>query len=67
MSDQMKKETTTSINSRLAENGFMSWHKHWKGIYLHCVHPRYCVRFYLWGFDYHRKAQYALGRSNKKI
>lgn len=34
---------------------FVSWHKHWRGIYLHCVHPRRCVRLYLWGWDSHAK------------
>lgn len=33
---------------------FVSWHKRWKGIYLHCL-PRYCVRIFLWGVDWHRK------------
>lgn len=33
---------------------FVSWHKHWKGIYLHFL-PRYCVRLFLWGCDWHRK------------
>ena len=33
---------------------FVSWHKHWKGIYLHFF-PRYCVRIFLWGVDWHRK------------
>jgi len=33
---------------------FVSWHKHWKGIYLHFF-PRYCVRVFLWGVDWHRK------------
>jgi hypothetical protein len=47
--------------SRLAENvAFISWHKHWKGIYLHCVHPRYCVRLFAWGVDWHLKAKHAL-------
>lgn len=41
---------------------FISWHKHWKGIYLRCAHPRYCVRLYLWGCDWHLKAKYALGK-----
>ena len=33
---------------------FVSWHKHWKGVYLHFF-PVYCVRVYLWGIDWHRK------------
>lgn len=33
---------------------FVSWHKHWKGIYLHFF-PCYCVRIFLWGMDWHRK------------
>ena len=33
---------------------FVSWHKHWKGIYLHFF-PCYCVRIFLWGVDWHRK------------
>ena len=39
---------------------FISWGKYWKGIYLHCVHPRYCVRLYLWGCDWHLKPRYVL-------
>jgi hypothetical protein len=47
---------------------FISWHKHWKGLYLHCVHPRYCVRLYLWGCDWHKKAKYALEKpSNNEL
>lgn len=33
---------------------FVSWSKHWKGIYLHFF-PRYCVRIFLWGVDWRRK------------
>jgi len=33
---------------------FISWHKHWKGIYLH-IFPKYCIRIYLWGIDWHLK------------
>lgn len=33
---------------------FVSCHKHWKGIYMHFL-PRYCVRIFLWGVDWHRK------------
>ena len=39
---------------------FISWHKHWKGIYLHCLHPRYCIRLYLWGYDRHLKSSQGL-------
>lgn len=49
------------IVSWLAENvAFISWHRHWKGVYLHCVHPRYCVRLFAWGVDWHPKAKHAL-------
>ena len=41
--------------------------KHWKGIYLHCVHPRYCVRLYLWGCDWHKKAKYALEKPDPDV
>lgn len=52
---------SSELVSWLAVNvAFISWHKHWKGAYLHCVHPRYCVRLYLWGVDWHKKPQYAL-------
>lgn len=34
---------------------YISWHKHWKGVYLHFLHPTRCVRVYLWGVDWHRK------------
>lgn len=55
--------------SWLAENvAFVSWYRHWKGVYLHCVHPRYCVRLYLWGCDWHKKARYALEKpANDRI
>jgi hypothetical protein len=33
---------------------FISWNKYWKGIYWH-IFPKYCVRTYLWGIDYHKK------------
>lgn len=33
---------------------FISWHKYWKGVYIHFV-PCYSVRFFLWGFDFRRK------------
>lgn len=33
---------------------FVSWNRYWKGIYIHFI-PRYCVRVYLWGIDWHRK------------
>ena len=47
---------TKRIVDWLAEDvAFVSWHKYWKGVYLHCAHPRYCVRLYLWGCDWHRK------------
>lgn len=32
---------------------FVSWHKHWKGIYLHF--PVYTVRVFVWGVDWHRR------------
>jgi len=35
---------------------FVSWHKFWKGIYLHFI-PRYCIRIFLWGIDWHKKPQ----------
>ena len=58
---------SSALVSWLAENvAFISWHKHWKGVYLHCVHPRYCVRLYLWGCDWHLKAKYALGKPANK-
>lgn len=43
--------TVAWITSNVA---FISWHKYWKGIYLHFF-PVYCVRVYLWGIDCHRK------------
>lgn len=33
---------------------FISWHKHWKGIYLHFF-PKYVVRIFLWGIDWYSK------------
>jgi hypothetical protein len=33
---------------------FISWGKHWKGVYLHFL-PMYCYRLFLWGWDRHRK------------
>lgn len=34
---------------------FISWGKHWKGVYVHCISRRYCHRFYIWGHDKHHK------------
>lgn len=59
--DAQSRRSLQQLVSWLAENvAFISWHKHWKGIYLHCIHPRYCVRLYLWGCDWHKKPRYAL-------
>lgn len=33
---------------------FVSWGKHWKGIYIHFL-PTYCYRVFLWGADRHLK------------
>lgn len=33
---------------------FVSWHRHWKGVYLHFI-PGYTVRVFLWGVDAWRK------------
>jgi len=37
---------------------FLSCGKYWKGIYLHCISKKYCIRIYLWGVDYHNKPKY---------
>jgi hypothetical protein len=29
---------------------FIDWGKRWKGVYLHCVHPTYCVRVFWDGY-----------------
>ena len=34
---------------------FISWTKHWKGVYVHCISKTYYHRFYLWGHDKHKK------------
>lgn len=62
-SEPPKARSLKRLVSWLAENvAFISWHKHWKCIYLHCIHPRYCVRLYLWGCDRHLKAKYVMGK-----
>ncbi len=33
---------------------FVSWGRHWKGVYLHFV-PRYKVRLFLWGVNVRRR------------
>ena len=33
---------------------FISWGKHWKGVYIHFL-PRYSVRVFLWGVDWRRR------------
>ena len=40
--------------------GFISWHKYWKGIYIHCLHPKYIVRVFLYGIDWYEKSKYIL-------
>jgi len=45
------------FNERVA---FVSWHRHWKGIYVHCISRTWCHRFFLWGHDKHRKANKGL-------
>ena len=45
---------------------FFCWGKYWKGIYIHCIHPKYCVRVYLWGWDYFTKAKHVL-QSRPKV
>ena len=34
---------------------FISWGKYWKDAYIHFI-PKYCVRIYLFGIDYHKKS-----------
>jgi len=36
---------------------FVSWGKHWKGVYLH-IFPIYCVRVFIWGIDWHKKPKH---------
>ena len=45
---------TKLITIRGRRVAFISWHRHWKGIYLHCL-PRYTVRVFLWGIDWWHK------------
>ena len=46
---------------------FVAWHEHWKGVYLHCVHPRYCIRLFLWGVDWHLKQTWPMPSGYRPI
>lgn len=50
----LNRQPNTKMPNFCCNVAFVSWHKHWKGIYLHFI-PRYCVRIFLWGVDWHRK------------
>ena len=43
---------------------FISWHKQWKGVYIHCLSRKYCYRIFLWEIDKHLKGKYMLQNMN---
>jgi hypothetical protein len=56
----VKEPRITNIRNWIKQNIiFISWGKHWKGVYLHFF-PYYCVRVFLWGIDWHLKPRYIL-------
>ena len=45
---------------------YLSWGKYWKGVYLHFF-PRYCIRIFLWGVDWHLKPDFVFKANDKDL
>ncbi|RKX25088.1 MAG: hypothetical protein DRP46_12425 [Candidatus Zixiibacteriota bacterium] len=55
----MKKKIKQLLNWIQREFIYVSWHKYWKGAYIHFIGGKYCYRMFLWGWDKHPKPRKA--------